>query len=134
MSRCQLFWETSDHHPKCYCRDPEYSGSDDERKLKLLAQLSKRGSRLVEDSRAGAELILRSHWGAVEHVTDYLRTIGELTPPHGVELIRMPLEGPQKPLTPDIDTLIRQVRELEDVPEFKEQFESAARTLSARVA
>jgi hypothetical protein len=46
----------------------------------------------------------------------------------------MDLEGPQRVLAPDAETFLRPCTAVEDVPEFKTQFESAARTLSARVA
>jgi hypothetical protein len=112
---------------------PPYSGSDDARKLGLAAYLSKDEPNFIRQCWAGAELQLRMHWSAVERVAELLRTLGELTPPHGIELVRMALEAPARPLAPDIDTLMRLCRELEDVPEFAKQFETAARALSASV-
>ena len=106
----------------------------DKRALGLAALLSGQAAAFVRECRAGADLHLRANWGAVLRLADWVRSAGTLTPPYAGELVRMALEAPPRPLAPDIDTFIRLVSDLEDVPEFAQQFESAARTLSAAVA
>jgi hypothetical protein len=113
---------------------PPYSGSDDARKLALAAYLSKGESNFIQQCWSGAELQLRSHWGTVERIAGHLLTLGELTPPHGIELVRMAMQGPQRVLAPDAETFIQLCTAVEDVPEFATQFEAAERTLSAQVA
>jgi hypothetical protein len=111
---------------------PALAAAKDARNLAMLEHISKCGARYIDEAKAGAELMLRSHWTAVERVADYLLTLGELTPPHGVELIRMALEGPQRVLAPDMEAFLRLCIAVEDVPEFAQQIETAAQALSAQ--
>ncbi len=51
--------------------------------------------------------MLRTNWAGVERLAGWLRSIGALTPPHGIELERMAREEPPRVLTPDVETFFR---------------------------
>ena len=102
--------------------------SDASRFAQMWLYLEKRS---IKEALAGAEFMLRCNWGAVEGVAELLRQLGELTHPHGTELVRMELRKPPRPLVPDIETLDRLVLSVEGVPELREQIEAALRQVAS---
>lgn len=113
---------------------PSKIDGPDLRALTLAGLLSGRGAAFVRECRAGAELLLRLNWGAVEQLGGWVRSAGTLRAPYAENLIRLALDRPPRPLMPDMDTLVRLLEELGDVSEFATQIEAAARALSARAA
>ena len=91
----------------------------------------KDSERSIKEALAGAEFMLRCNWGAVEGVAELLNTLGELTQPHGIELVRMELRKPPRPLVPDFETLERLAFSVEGVPELREQIEAALRQVAS---
>jgi hypothetical protein len=91
----------------------------------------KDSERPIKEAIAGAEFMLRCNWGAVEGVAELLGQLGELTPPSGIELVRMELRKPSRPLVPDIETLVRLADSVENVPELREQFEAGLRQVAS---
>lgn len=81
--------------------------------------------RSIREALAGAEFMLRLHWGAVLGVADLLSELGTLTPLHGIELVRMELRKPPRPLAPDLETMVALGCSLEKVPELYEPLEAA---------
>jgi len=77
-------------------------------------------------------LQLRLHWAAVLRLVEWLRAAGELGGGYAQSLVELALETSPRPLMPDLERLWDLVCDLEDVPEFREQFEDAAHTPSAR--
>jgi hypothetical protein len=112
----------------------EFSGTPDAEALALVAYFSNGGPRFVRECWNGAELQLRLHWGALERIAGHLLALGELTEPHGIELLRMELDGPERVLVPDAERFIELLAIVEHLPEFATQIQDAVRTLSARVA
>jgi hypothetical protein len=90
----------------------------------------KDSKRSIKEAIAGAEFMLRCNWGAVEGVSELLSQLGELTQPHGTELVRMELRKPPRPLVPDIDTFVQLADSVENVPELREQIETALRQVA----
>jgi hypothetical protein len=103
---------------------PPPAAARDAQNLALLERLSKRGPRFVVEVLAGSELLLRAHWAGVERLAAWLRDCGTIGPT-GLGLVRMALETPPRPLVPDIDTFVRLIQDLENVPELKAQLVAA---------
>ena len=86
--------------------------------LAKVALLSKRGERFSSESMAGAELMLRSHWGAVRGIAELLMQLGTLTAPSGIELARMKLREAPRPIATGSKALLRLLGAIEHVPEL----------------
>ncbi len=54
-----------------------------------------------------------------------------MTSPYGIELVRMELKKPPRPLLKDWETLERLARSAEGVPELREQLETALRQVAS---
>jgi hypothetical protein len=105
-------------------------GGDDARKLARLDLLFDLGDRFLEESIAGAEFMLRTHWGAVEGIAGLLTRIGVLIEPHGIALARAELaRKPMRQLVPDFEGLARLLVALQHVPEFGESFKRELRAM-----
>ena len=76
----------------------------------------------VLDTASGV-LLKQSGELLLEGVAELLSQLGELTQPYGIELVRMELQKPPRPLVPDIETLDRLVISVEKVPELAAQIE-----------
>ena len=95
----------------------------DTRALAAMEMVHDLGERYREETIAGAELMLRTHWGAVEGIAGLLKRIGVLTEPHGIALARAELaRRPMRQLAPDFEGLARLLVALQHVPEFGEAF------------
>lgn len=110
---------------------PGRAAAKDVRNLARLELLSKRGPRFTDEVVAGSELLLRSHWTAVERVAGYLRPLGELTQPYGVELLRMALDEPQRVLAPSIEKFAELLETVAHLPEFRQEIEAIVRARAA---
>jgi len=92
---------------------------------------TQRARRFIEAAEAGAELALRAQWGGVLRLRETLLSLGILTPPHGIELVRLAFEErPLRPLAPDLETLTRLLRAVERVPEITEPFRRELRGIA----
>jgi len=120
--------------------------SDDAQKIARLATHVAQGEkpsvasrqvlekRFREQAEAGAELMLRTDWGAVLRLAATLREFGTLAGDSGVTLARMQLDGPQEPLVPDVETYFQSCRSLDGVPELAEPILAGVRGELKRVA
>jgi hypothetical protein len=99
-------------------------------KLTKIAYFVEQPKRFLRQAVAGAEFILRCHWGGVKRLAARLRELGTLTGPTGLELARMAvLEGPLEPLDTDCETFERLILDLEGVPEIEKQVRAALEQL-----
>ena len=103
--------------PRGYEGDVEHGGG--------LCLFLEDPDRSAKEAVAGAELMLRANWGAVQGVAGLLSELGELTQPHGIELVRMELRRPPRPLFPDLETFVRLADSLQDVSELRKPLEEA---------
>jgi len=102
----------------------------DTRALAAMEVVHDLGERYREETIAGAEFMLRTHWGAVEGIAGLLTRLGVLTEPHGIALARAELaRRPMRQLAPDFEGLARLVAALQGVPEFSESFKEELRAM-----